>query len=36
MIRRIAPDVRGVAVNDLATLEETVGIVGSPAEASVS
>jgi [acyl-carrier-protein] S-malonyltransferase len=36
MIRRIAPDVRGAAVNDLATLEDAVAVVGSPAGASVS
>jgi [acyl-carrier-protein] S-malonyltransferase len=36
MIRRIAPDLRGAAVNDLATLEEAVAVVGTPAGASVS
>ena len=36
MVRRIAPDVRGAAVNDLATLDEAVTVVGSPAGASVS
>jgi [acyl-carrier-protein] S-malonyltransferase len=36
MIRRIAPDVRGAAVNDLATLEEAVAVVATPAGASVS
>ena len=36
MVRRIAPDVRGAAVNDLATLDDAVTVVGSPAGASVS
>ena len=36
MIRRIAPDVRGAAVTDLATLGEAVSVVGTPAGASVS
>ena len=36
MIRRIAPNVRGAAVNDLATLEEAVAVVRTPAGASVS
>ncbi|HEX7172881.1 MAG TPA: ACP S-malonyltransferase [Candidatus Limnocylindria bacterium] len=36
MVRRIAPDVRAAAVNDLATLEEAVALVGSAAEAAVS
>ena len=36
MVRRIAPEVRAAAVNDIATLEEAVATVASPAGASVS
>lgn len=36
MVRRIAPDLHAVAVDDLATLEEALVVVGSPAGASVS
>lgn len=36
MVRRIAPDLRAAAVNDVATLEEAAALVGSPAGASVS